>query len=185
LGGRGKSFLDADAAAVAAAAGTLVSALGTISISPSAPSRFDWEGRGGRDPTPSHTTPPAVMPASLTRERRPIVLSPYVEKKMVRPVSSFGQSDLVQVIFRFLQIWMSHVTRMNASCHTYGVISLIWMSRLTLLNESCHTYESVTSHTRISHVTRTNDWVMSHIWMSHVALLNESCYTCKCVMSHV
>jgi len=125
LGGRGKSFLDADAAAVAAAAGTLVSALGTISISPSAPSRFDWEGRGGRDPTPSHTTPPAVMPASLTRERRPIVLSPYVEKKMVRPVSSFGQSDLVQVIFRFLQIWMSHVTRMNASCHTYGVISLI------------------------------------------------------------
>jgi len=51
-------------------------------------------------------------------------------------------------------IWMSHVTHMNESCHTYEwVMSHIWMSLVTHMNESCHTYE----------------WVMSHIWMSTVS----------------
>jgi len=46
-------------------------------------------------------------------------------------------------------IWMSHVTHMNDSCHTYErVMSHIWTSHVTHMNESCHTYE----------------WVMSHIW---------------------
>ena len=59
-------------------------------------------------------------------------------------------------------IWMSHVTHMNESCHTYEwVMSHIWMSHVTHMNESRHTYE----------------WVMSHIWMSHVTYMNESCHT--------
>ena len=50
-------------------------------------------------------------------------------------------------------LWMSHVTYMNDSCHTYEwVMSHICMSHATHMNESCQTYE----------------WVMSHIWMSHV-----------------
>ena len=71
-------------------------------------------------------------------------------------------------------IWMSRVTHMNESCHTYEwVTSHIWMSHVTLMNESCHTYE----------------WVMSHIWMSHVTHMNESCHTYEwlihmCDMTH-
>ena len=39
--------------------------------------------------------------------------------------------------------WMSHVSHMNESCHTYEwVMSHIWMSHVTHMNESCHTYES-------------------------------------------
>jgi len=57
-------------------------------------------------------------------------------------------------------IWMSHVTHMNGSCHTYGwVMSHIWRSHFTHMNESCHTYK----------------WVMSHIWVSHVTQMIESC----------
>jgi len=73
---------------------------------------------------------------------------------------------------------MSHVTRMNESCHTdEWVMSHMWMS--------CHKYEWVMSHIWMSHVTRmnescqTHEWVMSHIWMSHVAHMNESCHTSK------
>ena len=60
-------------------------------------------------------------------------------------------------------IWMSHVTHMNESCHTYEwVMSHIWMSHTTHMNASTsHTYE----------------WVMFHIWMSHVTHMNESCHT--------
>ena len=54
---------------------------------------------------------------------------------------------------------MSHVTRMNESCHTYEwVMSHVWMSHVTRMNESCHTYE----------------WVMSHVWMSHVTHIQMS-----------
>ena len=89
-------------------------------------------------------------------------------------------------------IWMSHVTRMNA---TYGwfmphiwwyssfvqkwaihityvnepVMSHVWTSHVSHMDESCHTY----------------GWVMSHIWMSHVTHMNESCHTYGWVMSHV
>jgi len=56
-------------------------------------------------------------------------------------------------------IWMSHVTLMNASCHTYGwVMSHIWMSHVT--HESCHTYE----------------WVMSHVTHMHMGH-ESSCHT--------
>ena len=37
-------------------------------------------------------------------------------------------------------LWMSHVTPMNNSCHTYEwVMSHLWMSHVTPMNESCHT----------------------------------------------
>ena len=50
-------------------------------------------------------------------------------------------------------IWMSHITRMNESCHSYeSVTSRKCTSHVTDMNESCHTYA----------------WVMSHICMSHV-----------------
>jgi len=55
-------------------------------------------------------------------------------------------------------IWMSHVTHMNESCHTYeSVMSHIWISHTWIIhvihtNESCHTYE----------------WFMLRIWMSRV-----------------
>ena len=40
--------------------------------------------------------------------------------------------------------WMSHVTRMNESCHTYGwVMSHVWMCRVTRMNKSHHMYEWV------------------------------------------
>jgi len=72
-------------------------------------------------------------------------------------------------------IWMSHVTHMNESCHTYEwVMSHIWMGHVTHTNESCHT-ESC----------HTYEWVMSHIGMSRVTHRNESCHTYKRVMSHI
>jgi len=57
---------------------------------------------------------------------------------------------------------MSHVIRINASCHTYEschkyecVMSHIWMRHATHLNESCHTYECVMSRIWMRHVTHT------------------------------
>ena len=67
-------------------------------------------------------------------------------------------------------IWMSHVTHMNESCHTYEwVMSHIWMSHVTHMNEVCHTYE----------------WVLSQIWMSLVTHMIESCHTYEWVMSRM
>jgi len=59
-------------------------------------------------------------------------------------------------------IRMSHVTHMNASCHTYEwFMSHIWMSHVTHTNESCHTYERV----------------MSYVWMSHVPHMTKTTLT--------
>jgi len=80
-------------------------------------------------------------------------------------------------------IWMSHVTYVNESCHTYEwVMSHIWMSHITLrmrqiatLRMSWRTYEWVMSrligswHT-FDESCHTYEWVMSHIWM-------RSCHT--------
>jgi len=53
---------------------------------------------------------------------------------------------------------MSHVTRMNESCHTNEwVTSHKWMS---------HEYEWVTS--RMDASRHTYEWVTSHVWISHV-----------------
>ena len=72
-------------------------------------------------------------------------------------------------------VWMSHVTRMSASCHTYErAMSHTWETHahhrnVTYINESRHTYE----------------WVTSRVWMSHVTHTNETCHTHECIMSHV
>jgi len=59
--------------------------------------------------------------------------------------------------------WMRHVTRMNASCHTYECPKD--MNRLHINLMSCHTCE----------------WVMSHMWMGHVVHTNEpSWHTYEC-----
>ena len=103
-------------------------------------------------------------------------------------------------------IWISHVTHMDESCHTYEwVMSHIWMSHVTQVDESSHTYEWVipTAYCmwsiissfsnryladRSSHVTHMDEschkyvWVMSHMWMSHVTHMNES-PTAYCIWS--
>jgi len=88
------------------------------------------------------------------------------------------------------RVW-SHVTHMNASCHTYEwVMSCYTKSRrrtrttncrvsshVTHMNESCHIYSCHMAR-KSSHVTHMNeschtyDWVMSHIWMSHVTYIH-------------
>jgi len=102
-------------------------------------------------------------------------------------------------------IWMSHVTQMNQSCHSnervmYAwVMSHIWMSHVTQSSTAMHrsSFEYVTwitsriaSHTWMSHVTHVNESchshesVTSHTWMSHVTHMNESCQTHESVTSH-
>ena len=64
---------------------------------------------------------------------------------------------------------MSHVTRMNGSCHTNfcsgaHVNTSVEKQKYALaipMNESFHIYR----------------WVMSHIWMSHVTHIDESYHT--------
>jgi len=74
-------------------------------------------------------------------------------------------------------IWLSHITHMNESHHTYEwVTSHIWINHGTHMNESRHTYEWAMS--RI-------EWVTSHIWMSHVTHINASRHTYEWVMSHI
>jgi len=97
--------------------------------------------------------------------------------------------------------WMSFVTHMNRSHHTYEwVMSHIWMSHVTHMNESCYTYEWTYQRSCIAaymcgracgcaymsgslyvHVWvcvrvrvwgRESEGVMSHIWMSHVTHMN-------------
>jgi len=72
--------------------------------------------------------------------------------------------------------WMSHVARMNKSCHTYDrVVAHVWMSYVWHMNELCLTYE----------------WVMSHTWMMHEEWAEVSCSgicmneSCRTHMRHV
>jgi len=59
-------------------------------------------------------------------------------------------------------------------------VSRLWMSHVTHMNASCHTYECVMSHLWMSH---TYGCVMSHISMRHVTHMNQSCQT-LCDMTH-
>ena len=69
-------------------------------------------------------------------------------------------------------IWMSHVTHMNESCHTYQrVISQIWMSHDPHMHKSYHTYVSKSWHTY--------EWVMSQGCrpdQRHGTHMSESCH---------
>jgi len=74
--------------------------------------------------------------------------------------------------------WLTHVTHMHESCHTYEwVTSHTWMSHHTHMNESCHTADIYAvpfcrlPFCRSSEVKLlTWEWVTSHTWMSHVTL---------------
>jgi len=72
-----------------------------------------------------------------------------------------------------------YVPRVMNEC----VVSHTWVSHVTHMNKSSHTYEWVMSHLWMSHVTL--EWVMSHIWISHVTHMNESSHTYKSVKSHI
>ena len=61
-----------------------------------------------------------------------------------------------------LRIWISDVTQ----CHSCAwVVAPLWMSHVTLMNESCHTYGSVMSHVSMSHFTVNES---CHVWLQHV-----------------
>ena len=87
--------------------------------------------------------------------------------------------------------WVCPLSSTNNGKTATHMMSHIWMSRVTRMHESCHTYEWVMSHMLMSHVTRINEschtygWVMLHIWMIHVTRMDESCQTYGWVMSHV
>ena len=79
-------------------------------------------------------------------------------------------------------IWVSHVTHMSESCHTYEwVMSHIWMIHVTHIE--CRMRVRLGCAYRMSHVTHmhvsfhTYEWVMSHLWVRHVTHMNESCHT--------
>ena len=75
-------------------------------------------------------------------------------------------------------VWMSHVTHMNESCHTYEwVMAHVWMSHGTRMNDSCETYAGVMWHI--------HEWVMAHIWVSHGTYMNESWHTYEWVMAQI
>jgi len=83
---------------------------------------------------------------------------------------------------------MSHMPRMNESCHT----SVWWMRHVTQTNESCHTYQWVMAPAWMCHVTRiieayhTYEWVLSHLSRALWAfLLQRTSRTSKWVMSHM
>jgi len=62
-------------------------------------------------------------------------------------------------------IYMSHVTHMHESCHTYTwVMSYIYMSHVTHMHESCHAYTWVMSYIR--NESRHHS-IMSHTWIGH------------------
>jgi len=98
------------------------------------------------------------------------------------------------------QLRMSHVTRMQESCHTYECIigkdvfsrgiSCTMISHVTHMNESYHTYEWVIPRIWRSQVIRmiASPWKaasqegISCTMFSHVTHMNESCHTCEWVM---
>ena len=104
--------------------------------------------------------------------------------------------------------WASHVTRMNATCHTCeGVMACKYAKRPKDYERSCYTHEWVMVHTWMSHVTHMNEscytrewashvtheqetchtyeWDLSRIWMSRVTQINGSFHTHAWVMSHI
>jgi len=69
----------------------------------------------------------------------------------------------------------SYITRVNMSCRTCQyIMPRMWMSHVTYMNESCHTYEWVMSQNVSCHACQ---YIMSRMWMSHVTYMNESCDT--------
>jgi len=104
--------------------------------------------------------------------------------------SAVGISDVCRTnesVWVKLHLWMSHVTRMTESCHTYEwVMSCMFLMHVirTSQYESNHTYELAMLHSWTSHITHINE---SHVQMSHtyewVTRKNKSCHPYEWVMS--
>ena len=93
-----------------------------------------------------------------------------------RPVRSDVDESCNTCGWAMSHIWMSHVTHMVESYHSYewvmshtwmSHVTHIWMSHVTHMDVSCHTYGWVVSLMWMSHVTHT------HMWMSHITHINE------------
>ena len=64
-------------------------------------------------------------------------------------------------------------------------MSHIWLSHVTRVNESRHTYAWVMSYVRTSDATNIHlTWVTSHIWMHHFTHINKLYHTHEWAMSH-
>jgi len=64
-----------------------------------------------------------------------------------------------------LHVWMSHVTHVNESWHTYEcVMSHIWMSHVTPMNASCQTHRAPPWQTcrGVNNTRHMYEWVTSH-----------------------
>jgi len=69
--------------------------------------------------------------------------------------------------------WISHVTQMNKSCHTYEwVISHIWMSHVTRKNESCHIKCSYVWHDAFTSLNKSHSF-MCVTWNIHMCDMNH------------
>jgi hypothetical protein len=78
-------------------------------------------------------------------------------------------------------IWMSHVTHMNESCHTYE-----WV--MSHMKELCCTYECIILTYEEVSIFAWRGWYfpcLSLMWTQHAAHMNEWCHTCEWVMSHI
>jgi len=122
------------------------------------------------------------------------------------PVTNINESCIVTQ-----HTWMSHVTHMNESCHTYGwdmshmwtshvtherVVSHAWMSHVTHMNTSRHVWQKHRGHFKrrktqqqhisMGHVTHVNEALQQrHTSMCHVTQIHESCHAYQCVMSRL
>ena len=85
-----------------------------------------------------------------------------------------GNLETISQAWCSWQVWMSHVTHANESCH-------VWMSHKTSLD--CLT--KVVFVTSINESWHTCEWVMSHMRMSHFTYANDSCHTCEWVASQM
>ena len=124
-------------------------------------------------------------------QKSPIIRGSFAENDL-QLKASYAFTLLCTSNVSWFLLLLSHVTRVNASWHTYEWVMLhIWMGHVTHMIDLCHTYEWVMSHTWMSHVTHMNElchtyeWVMSHIWMSHDTHRNESWHTYRWVMAQI
>jgi len=97
---------------------------------------------------------------------------------------------LICVTWLIVTEWvMSHITDTPVSARDVGwwVTSKIWMSHVTLMNESFHTYEWVMSHLWMSHATRNRYACVSTWWgpmgqLRPLRICSKCSRACRCVL---
>ena len=100
---------------------------------------------------------------------------------------TYRYSHMYTLMNESRDIWMSHVTHMNGSCHTYEwVMSHIWMGHVTHMHESCHTYSWHTCNTLQHTATRCN--TLQHIPDTHAIhcnTLQRAATHCNTFLTHM